>query len=107
MNFEAKYSIGDRIRYEVKRRENVVKDCPFCGGSCKMFNYLHELVDCPECEGDGSVIVEEDVVREAQATINEVRITTDYYGNERVVYQIGNSTYNTISEDRVLGLVRN
>lgn len=59
MLIEVKWAIGDKVKFIMVTEENIVKECPCCGGSGKVLGVHNGWYECGECEGTGEIITEE------------------------------------------------
>ena len=69
MTYTTKYKIGDRIKYRIKKREEVESPCYFCGGSGEALDYQGHLEECPACEGSGYLWDEVPVEKELEKSL--------------------------------------
>ena len=100
MTYTTKYKIGDRIKYRIKKREEVESPCYFCGGSGEALDYQGHLEECPACEGSGYLWDEVPVEKELEKVITEINITEDLFGKVKIQYRV--SHYEYVKEEDVI-----
>lgn len=96
MKIESKYNIGDEIEYKSSEYSEERRPCEFCGGTGTALDYQGHLVECPNCEGVGTITEEKYIPRHRIGRIREILV--DKAGVNYVI----NNYYNTVKESNVL-----
>ena len=111
MTIDVKYNVGDNIRYIKENFYPVWEPCPCCDGKKYIIGADERKYQCPNCEGHGKVMMEDDMRTEEEktGTIDSVHVTYDsnmdsYHGKPNIFYTIPQSVYH-IPQENVLGKI--